>query len=111
MIFEYNGNMSYEDRLNKVTNEIQIMYPSIEKEKAKLASVMEQPINDKLNYRNIFSRYYNILFVNMDSKDFQNEVFYDMIEIFRESDDEYINNKMIELEEYFNNNGNFPSIN
>ena len=66
MIFEYNGNLNFNERVEKVTNEIITMYPNIEKSKAKMASIMEEPINKHLTYRNIYNRYYNIMLANIN---------------------------------------------
>ena len=70
MIFEYNGNLNFNERVEKVTNEIITMYPNIEKSKAKMASIMEEPINKHLTYRNIYNRYYNIMLANINDFEF-----------------------------------------
>ena len=88
MIFEYNGNLNFNERVEKVTNEIITMYPNIEKSKAKMASIMEEPINKHLTYRNIYNRYYNIMLANINDFEFQKDVYFDMVEILGNTDDD-----------------------
>ena len=93
MIFEYNGNLNFNERVEKVTNEIITMYPNIEKSKAKMASIMEEPINKHLTYRNIYNRYYNIMLANINDFEFQKDVYFDMVEILGNTDDDVIKYK------------------
>ncbi len=108
MIFEYNGNLNFNERVEKVTNEIITMYPNIEKSKAKLASIMEEPINNRLTYKNIYNRYYNIMLANINDEEFQKDVYFDMVEILGNVDDDDIKCKIEEFYNYFFNNGSFP---
>ncbi|MBR2712935.1 MAG: hypothetical protein IKE73_04430 [Bacilli bacterium] len=108
MIFEYNGNLNFNERVEKVTNEIITMYPNIEKSKAKMASIMEEPINKHLTYRNIYNRYYNIMLANINDFEFQKDVYFDMVEILGNTDDDVIKYKIKEFYNYFFNNGSFP---
>lgn len=108
MIFQYNGNLDFNERVEMVTNEIITMYPNIEKSKAKLASIMEEPINSHLTYRNIYNRYYNIILANIGDFEFQKNVYFDMVEILGNIDDDIIKYKLEDFYNYFFNNGNFP---
>ena len=108
MIFEYNGNLNFNERVEKVTNEIITMYPNIERSKAKMASIMEEPINNHLTYRNIYNRYYNIILANINDFEFQKDVYFDMVEILGNTDDDVIKYKIKEFYNYFFNNGSFP---
>lgn len=108
MIFEYNGDLNFNERVEKVTNEIITMYPNIERSKAKMASIMEEPINNHLTYRNIYNRYYNIILANINDFEFQKDVYFDMVEILGNTDDDVIKYKIKEFYNYFFNNGSFP---
>ena len=108
MIFEYNGDLNFNERVEKVTNEIITMYPNIERSKAKMASIMEGPINNHLTYRNIYNRYYNIILANINDFEFQKDVYFDMVEILGNTDDDVIKYKIKEFYNYFFNNGSFP---
>ena len=73
-----------------------------------MASIMEEPINKHLTYRNIYNRYYNIMLANINDFEFQKDVYFDMVEILGNTDDDVIKYKIKEFYNYFFNNGSFP---
>lgn len=62
MEYEYNGYMTFEERIANVTKDIIKKYPSIEKKVAINVARVESPIIDPKNEKIEFNRLYQILY-------------------------------------------------
>ncbi len=104
MNYEYNGNLTYEERLFKVSKDIHKSYPNITLEESYLIATLEPPINevtDEVKFR----RLVNILFVKKDEKTIK-KVFNEILLLNTNID--IINNGIYLLSKYYSGIGKFP---
>ena len=106
MKYEYNGNLTYEERISLVSREITKYYPFITKSESILIATLEPPINNEINDVIKFRRLYTILFVKRDNNVFD-IVLKDILKL--DKNNEIIKNGIIKLLEYKNNNV-FPDV-
>lgn len=116
MEFEYNGNLEYNERINKVALEIMKTYPEISMDKAKIIASLEDSITTEPNGEIKFKRLYNILFVMQYKKSIFNKALVDIkniydVYILTEDNNNLIESMMRELLHYTNGERlNFPVI-
>ena len=102
MEYDYNGNLTYEERIAKVSKEITNYYSFISKSESILVASLEHPIDDKIDDLFKFRRLYNILTIRRDNNTFD-IVLNDMLKLDKK-------NGIIKLLEYKKNNIVFPNI-
>lgn len=114
MMFEYNGNLLEDERINLVANEIINMYPQISVEKAKEAATLEGKISNSKTINDELNRLYNIMLVNCDSKYIVSLVYKDFLNLLNNIDDEEDTNVYINLangiNDYLHNYNDFPFL-
>lgn len=101
MIFEYNGNLLEEDRINLVVKEITSKYPQISIEKAKEAAMLEGKISSNKTVYDELNRLYNIMLVNSENKNIVTLIYKDFLKLLKENNVE--DNNYIYLAEGINN--------
>ena len=101
MIFEYNGNLLEEDRINLVVKEITSKYPQISIEKAKEAAMLEGKISSNKTVDDELKRLYNIMLVNSENKNIETLIYKDFLKLLKENNVE--DNNYIYLAEGINN--------
>jgi len=101
MIFEYNGNLLEEDRINLVVKEITSKYPQISIEKAKEAAMLEGKISSNKTVDDELNRLYNIMLVNSENKNIVKLIYKDFLKLLKENNVE--DNNYIYLAEGINN--------
>lgn len=101
MIFEYNGNLLEEDRINLVVKEITSKYPQISIEKAKEAAMLEGKISSNKTVDDELNRLYNIMLVNSENKNTVTLIYKDFLKLLKENNVE--DNNYIYLAEGINN--------
>ena len=101
MIFEYNGNLLEEDRINLVVKEITSKYPQISIEKAKEAAMLEGKISSNKTVDDELNRLYNIMLVNSENKNTVTLIYKDFLKLLKENNFE--DNNYIYLAEGINN--------
>ncbi len=101
MIFEYNGNLLEEDRINLVVKEITSKYPQISIEKAKEAAMLEGKISSNKTVDDELNRLYNIMLVNSENKNIVTLIYKDFLKLLKENNVE--DNNYIYLAEGINN--------
>lgn len=101
MIFEYNGNLLEEDRINLVVKEITSKYPQISIEKAKEAAMLEGKISSNKTVDDELNRLYNIMLVNSENKNIVTLIYKDFLKLLKENNVE--DNNYIYLAERINN--------
>ena len=101
MIFEYNGNLLEEDRINFVVKEITSKYPQISIEKAKEAAMLEGKISSNKTVDDELNRLYNIMLVNSENKNIVTLIYKDFLKLLKENNVE--DNNYIYLAEGINN--------
>ena len=113
MIFEYNGNLLEEDRINLVVKEITSKYPQISIEKAKEAAMLEGKISSNKTVDDELNRLYNIMLVNSENKNTVTLIYKDFLKLLKENNVE--DNNYIYLAEginnYLQNYAEFPFLN
>ncbi len=113
MIFEYNGNLLEEDRINLVVKEITSKYPQISIEKAKEAAMLEGKISSNKTVDDELNRLYNIMLVNSENKNIVTLIYKDFLKLLKENNVE--DNNYIYLAEginnYLQNYAEFPFLN
>lgn len=113
MKYEYNGNLTEEERINLVANEIINEYPVIDIEAAKVAAMFEGKISKNITANDKLNRLYNIMLVNQNNKIINAKIFKDYLAIIKDNkngvSDKYIDivDKIIN---YFSNDTIFPII-
>ena len=110
MNFEYNGNLTYEDRIEQVSKEIKNIYPDISN--VDYIAALEPPITTKFDVDMLFRRLYNIILVNKEDYKIVNNVIHDMIVVLKtiKKDNEKYKNLIVSLIDYVNTSKNFPSF-
>lgn len=106
MNYEYNGNLTYDERIDKVSKDINNIYPFISMKNSRLIASLEPPINevtDEVKFRRLF----NILFIERDKNLFK--VLFDEILLLNRNSN-LINNGIYLLVNYYNT-GVFPKYN
>lgn len=115
MEYEYNGELTEEERINLVANEIKHAYPNIKYEKAKIAAMFEGKISKDKTLYNELNRLYNIMLVNHDDKITNEVVFNDYLNILKNSRTIHIKEKYFDIvkgiRDYFDYNAPFPIMN
>lgn len=101
MIFEYNGNLLEEDRINLVVKEITSKYPQISIENAKEAAMLEGKISSNKTVDDELNRLYNIMLVNSENKNIVTLIYKDFLKLLKENNVE--DNNYIYLAEGINN--------
>lgn len=101
MIFEYNGNLLEEDRINLVVKEITSKYPQISIETAKEAAMLEGKISSNKTVDDELNRLYNIMLVNSENKNIVTLIYKDFLKLLKENNVE--DNNYIYLAEGINN--------
>lgn len=101
MIFEYNGNLLEEDRINLVVKEITSKYPQISIQKAKEAAMLEGKISSNKTVDDELNRLYNIMLVNSENKNIVTLIYKDFLKLLKENNVE--DNNYIYLAEGINN--------
>lgn len=101
MIFEYNGNLLEEDRINLVVKEITSKYPQISIEKAKEAAMLEGKISSNKTVDDELNRLYNIMLFNSENKNIVTLIYKDFLKLLKENNVE--DNNYIYLAEGINN--------
>ena len=66
MKYDYNGNLTFEERIEEVSLDIINQFPNISVVDAMKVASLEEPINRDINDEFKFKRLYNILFVRND---------------------------------------------
>ena len=106
MNFEYNGNLSEDDRLKLVASEIITKYPEISPKKAIESAMLEGKISKDKTIDDELLRLYNIMLVNSNDKKIVTTIYNDFINLIKnnlieegnkfyhvaESINEYLNN-------------------
>ena len=111
MKYEYNGNLTIEDRIKEVCNDIKREYKEIPLDKLRKIAVLEDPIIDNVNSKMKFKRLYNILLVINNDISLSNtyeKVVSDLLHIFSSMKDEEITNEteiINNILKFNNNNG------
>ena len=95
MRYEYNGNLTEEDRIKKVSGEIVDKYPNITKEEAENIAMLEGRISTKKDLEMQFNRLSNIILILDKDILRSREVYNDLIELIRE------NKKDEKIEKYY----------
>ncbi len=118
MEFNYNGHMTFEERINDVANDIIHTYQEIPFDLAKKIASLEDPINDsKYNPVNEFKRSYNIMFLtnNLYNNTYE-KAFNNLKDAYIKIDESkndflYFTNILIELINYQNKERkDFPNL-
>ncbi len=97
MEYRYNGNLSIEERIYDVCNDIRSEYSGIPLDKLRKIAVLEGPIIDEVNNKMKFKRLYNMLLVISNDISLSNtydKVVSDLLHIFSSMDDEEIDNEL-----------------
>lgn len=113
MMFEYNGNLLEEDRINLVAKEITDKYPQISIEKAKDAAMLEGKISSNKTVKDELNRLYNIMLVNCESKNIVTLIYNDFLKLLKEEHIEEDNNYIYLVEginNYLQNYAEFPFL-
>jgi len=113
MMFEYNGNLLEEDRINLVAKEITDKYPQISIEKAKEAAMLEGKISSNKTVNDELNRLYNIMLVNCESKNIVTLIYKDFLKLLKEEHIEEDNNYIYLVEginNYLQNYAEFPFL-
>lgn len=113
MMFEYNGNLLEEDRINLVAKEIIDKYPQISIEKAKEAAMLEGKISSNKTVNDELNRLYNIMLVNCESKNIVTLIYKDFLKLLKEKHIEEDNNYIYLVEginNYLQNYAEFPFL-
>ena len=110
MNFNYNGNLSIEQRVEDASKDIMLRYPEITKENAKRIALLEGPISTKITDEMIFRRLYNIMVVYFNNKPLQYKIFCDMKDIYIIDKNPKIDSLMDRLIDYINGIGDFPTF-
>lgn len=113
MMFEYNGNLFEEDRINLVAKEIINKYPQISIEKAKDAAMLEGKISTKKTINDELNRLYNIMLVSCDNKNIVSLVYKDFLDLLKNNHKEVDNNYIyliIGINKYLENYAEFPFL-
>lgn len=108
MKFEYNGNLTFFERIDLVSKEILDVYPNINN--VKLIASLEPPITVDLNIDMIFRRLYNIALINKNNYELINKIIIDMVNTLRKTNDidgKY-KNLIVSLIDYKNAVKDFP---
>ena len=106
MKYEYNGNLTYEERIARISYDIINYYPFITKSESILIATLEPPIDSEVNDIIKFRRLYNILSIKRDNITFD-IILNDMLKL--DKNNKIICNGIIKLLEYKNANL-FPSV-
>ena len=113
MMFEYNGNLLEDDRINLVAKEITDKYPQISIEKAKDAAMLEGKISSNKTVNDELNRLYNIMLVNCESKNIVTLIYNDFLKLLKEEHIEEDNNYIYLVEginNYLQNYAEFPFL-
>lgn len=82
MKYEYNGHMTFEERVISVARDIMKKYPSIKKEDAISVARVESPIIDVKNEKLEFNRLYEILYIIDKKSELYKTVLDDLKEVY-----------------------------
>lgn len=110
MDYSYNANLTFEERVSKITKEIITTYPFIDKDIAiKIASI-ELPIDDDNKDDAMFKRLSNILFFYKDNELIKNRIINEILDNYKNLDNktEKINNFINDILIYRNYNTEIP---
>ncbi|MBR3116675.1 MAG: hypothetical protein IKF36_02230 [Bacilli bacterium] len=100
MNYDYNANLSYEERIGLITRDIMKEYP-INKELAMKIATIEEPIDTDNKEDAMYKRLSNILFFVQNDKVIKNMVIEDMLDNYKsikgkyEKIDQYINDLLV----------------
>ena len=83
MELDYNGNLTYQERINKVSKEITSYYKEINEKDATLIASLEDPITTQPTLVIKFMRLFNILFVIQNNKSLFNKIYNDLENNFK----------------------------
>ena len=84
MDFKYNGNLTFDERVNQVAKEITDYYKDIKKSEALMIASLEDPITTDITPIIKFKRLYNIMFIMQQDKNIFNKVYKDLENTFKE---------------------------
>lgn len=108
MKYNYNGNLTNQERINEVALDIINYNPDITMKEALVIATLEPPITTEVDDSIKFRRLFNILFIKRDYKNFIKTI----AEINKlDKNNVTIQNALIKLSEYANNKTNFPYYN
>lgn len=111
MKFEYNKNLTYNDRVSLVAKEIRDEYPLISDHDAALAASFATPVDDKATNDEKFDRYYFIMKVIGKNNDEFSHVFNDAFDLYRDGlNSEIYKNAMFSIIEYATSDRDFPEL-
>ena len=104
MIFEYDSDLTFKERVTKIANNIHKCYDRISIEDCKKIAALTDPINDEVTSDDKFDRLYKImLYIGKDHPDF-NHVFNDTFAVYESGSLNDTNkNMMYEIVRYLNN--------
>ena len=109
MTFSYNTHLLLGERVEEVGNDIIQKYPFIDLTTAKKIAKMEGAISENINFRIIFTRYYNILTIQQQNPRKFNIVMKDFINICKNAPlDEEKYTILTNIIKFSNGEGPFP---
>lgn len=114
MKFEYNGNLSEEDRIHNVIRDIVCKYPEISTDQAREIALLEGRISEDYNVQMNFNRLYNIMLVLNQDINLVKKVYLDLVSLLTNNRDdkriEYYYNVTLEISKYLNYERDFPFL-
>ena len=99
MKFNYNGNLTFEERIEEVSLDIINSYPNISIKDAMVIASLEGPITTIVTEDIKFKRLYNIMFVRNDMYD---EIYKEILKL--DNKNEIVRTGLIKLSELSSNN-------
>lgn len=105
MNYDYNGNLTFEQRIENVSNDITEYCPNITKSEAMLIATLEPPICTKVDDIIKFRRLFNIIFIKRNY-----DIFIKIICEMKKLDNtiDIIKNTLDMLCDYITNKSEFP---
>ena len=107
MNYDYNGNLTFEERVGLITKDL--MNYGLDKELALKVASIEEPINDNNRYESEYKRLYNILRLSNDDR-IKNKVISDMFNIYEEGRSKKIDSFITDLKVYIEYNADLPEL-
>lgn len=113
MKFEYNGHLTFEERVEEVSKDIISKYKEIDIETAKKAAALESPITTNVNDEIVIRRLYNLALLNKDNEVIKNKIVYDMLDYYKDKigENEKIDELLKALTENIFYGAEFPNFN
>ena len=112
MRFEYNSNLTFDERVRLVVKEIKDEYPLIRDEDAYEAAALASPINtERLENNDKFDRYYFLLHTIRRNGEEFDHVFNDAFNLYQKGLNEKNSNMMLEIINYvIGDRDTFPEL-